>query len=280
MKKSASKIEIKKLRADCENCFGLCCVALYFSKSEGFPTDKEPGSPCPNLRADFKCKVHQNLREKGFKGCCAFDCYGAGAKIASHTFKGQDWMNHPEKASEIFEAFLIMRQLHEILWYLNQASTVQIDETNRQGLFTMIEKIEKLTELEADKLLQLQVSDYRTEANACLQNIKDKVISGISDEKIEAGKRKIKYQLDWIGKDLRKMDLRGADFRGSYLMAANLSGTNLNGADFIGADLRDTDLRGADLSECLFLTQAQVNVAKGDKATKLPTVLDYPGHWI
>jgi hypothetical protein len=37
------------LRADCKNCFGLCCVALYFSASEGFPIDKDAGQPCLNL---------------------------------------------------------------------------------------------------------------------------------------------------------------------------------------------------------------------------------------
>ncbi len=25
---------------DCEKCFGFCCIALYFSASEGFPVDK------------------------------------------------------------------------------------------------------------------------------------------------------------------------------------------------------------------------------------------------
>jgi hypothetical protein len=28
------------LKIDCEKCFGFCCIALYFSASEGFPADK------------------------------------------------------------------------------------------------------------------------------------------------------------------------------------------------------------------------------------------------
>jgi uncharacterized protein YjbI with pentapeptide repeats len=47
----------------------------------------------------------------------------------------------------------------------------------------------------------------------------------------------------------------------------------------IGADLRDADVRGADLSESLFLTQAQINAAKGDRATKLPPLLERPFYW-
>lgn len=55
----------ESLRVDCEKCFGFCCVALYFSASEGFPIDKDAGKPCINLQSDFKCAVHKELREKG-----------------------------------------------------------------------------------------------------------------------------------------------------------------------------------------------------------------------
>ena len=50
-------------------------------------------------------------------------------------------------------------------------------------------------------------------------------------------------------------------------------------ADLIGADLRDTDLRGADLSGALFVTQMQVQAARGDAATRIPAALDRPAHW-
>ncbi len=70
----------KELRVNCKKCFGLCCIALYFSASEGFPTNKDAGKPCINLKSDFTCSVHQNLRNKGLKGCTAYDCFGAGQK--------------------------------------------------------------------------------------------------------------------------------------------------------------------------------------------------------
>ena len=84
---------------------------------------------------------------------------------------------------------------------------------------------------------------------------------------------------DCFGKDLRKKDLRCADLRGACLIAANLEGMNLYGADLIGTDLRDADLRGADLSESLFLTQFQINTAKGNAETKLPSALSRPISW-
>ncbi|MNR51082.1 Serine/threonine-protein kinase B [compost metagenome] len=67
--------------------------------------------------------------------------------------------------------------------------------------------------------------------------------------------------------------------RGAYLIAADLRGADLRAADLIGADFRDADIRGSDLSDSLFLTQAQLNAAKGDARTKLPPSLSRPSHW-
>jgi uncharacterized protein YjbI with pentapeptide repeats len=74
-------------------------------------------------------------------------------------------------------------------------------------------------------------------------------------------------------------DLRAANLRGAYLIGANLRRADLRSADLIGADLRGADLRGADLRNALFLTQSQVNAAKGDSDTQLPSSLNRPGHW-
>jgi uncharacterized protein YjbI with pentapeptide repeats len=67
--------------------------------------------------------------------------------------------------------------------------------------------------------------------------------------------------------------------RGACLIAANLRGVDLSWADLIGADLRDADLSGADLSNSIFVTQAQINSAKGDSKTKLPMMIVRPNYW-
>ena len=92
----------QNLRADCEKCFGLWCVALYFSASEGFPVDKNAGMPCINLKTDFNCSVHKNLRKRGLKGCTAYDCFGAGQKVAQITYGGHDWRQVAEVAKQMF----------------------------------------------------------------------------------------------------------------------------------------------------------------------------------
>ena len=65
---------LRVLRSDCPQCYGLCCVALHFSASEGFPMDKPPGKPCHHLMQDFRCGVHESLITRGYKGCIGFDC--------------------------------------------------------------------------------------------------------------------------------------------------------------------------------------------------------------
>ena len=85
---------------------------------------------------------------------------------------------------------------------------------------------------------------------------------------------------DFMGANLKGADLQGVNLRGAFLIAANLKNADLRKADFIGADLRDADLSGANLIGSIFLTQAQVNSAKGSKNTRLPHDLKVPDHWL
>lgn len=89
--------------------------------------------------------------------------------------------------------------------------------------------------------------------------------------------------------DLSGAQLMGADLRGAFLVLAKLIGAYLNGADlseadlsmanFGGADLSRANLRGADLSDANCLTQQQIDAAKGDSTTQLPSWLHLPDTW-
>ncbi|QNO14266.1 pentapeptide repeat-containing protein [Alkalicella caledoniensis] len=269
-----------KLYADCENCFGLCCIALYFSASEGFPVDKNAGEPCPNLQTDFRCNIHENLIDRGMKGCNAFDCFGAGQKVARISFDGRNWRKYPELSKQMFEVFLIMRQLHELLWYLTESLTLQQASPIQNELSSKVGELERLSLLDSNSLIKVDVAALRGEVNTLLVRVSELVRNAIQVQGSQPRRKKtLDQRADLIAADLRKTDLRGANLRGACLIAADLRGTDLNGVDFIGADLRDADLRGTDLSKSIFLTQAQLNVAKGDKGTKLPPLLSPPKHW-
>jgi uncharacterized protein YjbI with pentapeptide repeats len=79
--------------------------------------------------------------------------------------------------------------------------------------------------------------------------------------------------------DFRGADLRGADLNEAKLAGADLSGADLSGADLRGADLSGADLRGIDLRYARNLTQEQIDAAKGDGTTQLPSNLQIPNGW-
>lgn len=254
------------LRADCSNCYGLCCVALTFSKSADFAIDKAAGEPCLNLREDFGCGIHEKLRSKGFQGCTVYDCFGAGQKISRKA--GSSWREQP--GQRLFEALPIMRQLHELLWYLAEALELKQTKAIHPALRAASDRIEQLT-LEPD-VTTVDLEGERAKVNELLLQTSI-LVRG------KPGNKKERRGADLFGAKLRGADLHNANLRGAYLIAADLREADLRQADLIGADLRDADLRGADLTGALFLTQSQVNAARGNSKTKLPDAVLRPTQW-
>jgi len=278
----ASGQDNHNLHADCENCFGLCCVALPFAASADFACDKDAGEPCINLKADFRCGVHNNLRQLGFRGCTVYDCFGAGQKISQVTFGGIDWRQAPETAKSMFESFPIMRQLHEILWYLSEALTWAAASPIQDDLRNALNKTELLTQLNRDALIRLDVAAHRADVSPLLIRASELVRDSSKHRQKNAPKQQKSphRKVDFFGAMLKGADLRAADLRGAYFIGANLRGADLRAADLLGADFRDADLGGADLSDCLYLIQSQLNAAKGNTRTKLPSSLTRPAHWL
>ncbi len=261
------------LRADCKRCFALCCVAPAFSASADFAINKNAGQACPHLQPDFCCSIHTRLRQQGFRGCAVYDCFGAGQKVSQVTFGGQDWRRVPRTAKQMFDVFSIMRDLHELLWYLTEALTLQPARPLHSELSLALKETERLTHNGPGALMELDVAAYRRAVNALLLRTSELV-------RVEVPHKKKDYRgADLIGAKLKGADLRGANLRGAYLIRADLRGADLRRADLTGADLRDTDLRGADLTESIFLIQSQLDAAKGDTETKLPPSLTRPTHW-
>ncbi|MDN4074024.1 pentapeptide repeat-containing protein [Fictibacillus terranigra] len=270
----------KELRADCENCFGLCCTALSFAKSADFPVNKDGGVPCSNLTEDFKCSIHQKLRREGFKGCSVFDCFGAGQMVSQMTFEGKDWKTNPERARMMFSVFPKMQQLQEMLWYLEEARSLKTSFPILGDLGSVLEETERLTRLAPKDLIELDIPAHRAVVNELLLKASERHRRQLASTPKHAVRRKAFGRgLDFMGAALRKADFRGADFRGAFFIAADLREADLRDCDLIGADFRDSDLRGADLTSSLFLTQAQVNAARGNSRTKLPSMLQTPSHW-
>ncbi|MFE7776387.1 pentapeptide repeat-containing protein [Streptomyces sp. NPDC057445] len=252
----------------------MCCVALPFSASADFAVDKPAGRPCTNLREDFGCGIHTSLRQRGFSGCTVYDCFGAGQRVSQATFGGRSWREAPDTAREMFDVFPVMRQLHELLWYLDEALTLPAAAPLHARVRRLLEKTEALARQDAAALLTVDVPSHRGQVGEVLLRASELV-------RAEAGpgRRKNRRGADLPGARLAGADLRGADLRGACLIAADLTGADLRLADLLGADLRDADLGGADLTGSIFVTQPQLQQARGDGQVKLPRSLTRPAHW-
>lgn len=101
------------LQADCSRCAALCCQAPPFDALQGFGFDKPAHCACPHLQADHRCGIHAELRERGFPGCVAYDCHGAGPWVTEH------FGHLPPPA--LWDEFLRLRPLHELLMLLTLA---------------------------------------------------------------------------------------------------------------------------------------------------------------
>jgi hypothetical protein len=114
------------LRGDCAQCAALCCVALAFDRSSQFAYDKLAGEPCANLSAKGRCAIHMERAAKGFAGCEAYDCLGAGQVVTQGLFGGANWRDDPSLLAPMMRAFSVLRPAHEALSLLRQARRMSL----------------------------------------------------------------------------------------------------------------------------------------------------------
>jgi hypothetical protein len=166
-------VERPDLRADCANCFALCCVALRFDASPDFAFSKPAGTPCSNLASDLRCTIHAELGPRGFPGCAVYDCQGAGQKVSQITLGGRDWRTDPKAARWMIVVYPVVRQLHEILGYLVDA----LDNPAAIGLCpdveAAIDRINRLTYLTPEALLRVDIDAQRADVARLLDRISE-----------------------------------------------------------------------------------------------------------
>ena len=271
---------LRVLSADCSTCAGLCCVALAFTRSADFADDKPAGTACQHLDEEaFSCTVHATLRDRGYKGCTVFDCFGAGQRVTQETYGGRTWRESQQR-EQVFAVFGRARQLHELLWYLEEALTFDLEPSLLGAVREAYDRVDTLAGSAPEQLVAADLGPHWQSVDALLTQVSASM-RGRAGPAPAAGRRdrRIGPRGDLMGADLSGADLRSAHLRGACLIAAQLRDTDLRGADLLGVDLRDADLRGADLSTSLFVTQVQVNAATGDARPALPPRLRRPQYW-
>ncbi|WP_349361701.1 pentapeptide repeat-containing protein [Paenarthrobacter sp. PH39-S1] len=182
-------------------------------------------------------------------------------------------------AKDMFPAFKIVRQLHEMLWYLAEATTRTFDPDTSQRVDRLNTIIEGAMTGDVQQLLTLDLGNLHADVRSVLMDVSEEVRASYlatGDDHLDAV---VVPGADLMGRKFRSRSFRGANLRGAYLIATDLRGCDLSGADLLGADFRDARFEGTDLSKALYLTQSQINAAKSDSSTHLPADLSTPTHW-
>jgi hypothetical protein len=265
----------RSLTADCARCSGLCCVVLPFARSADFAFDKPAGTRCRNLTPDARCSIHDRLREDGFPGCVAYDCYGAGQRV-TELIVGIGGEATPDGAAELFG---VVRALHELLAHVDVALSIVAAGRLRDDLVRCRTDLEAAADANPDDLARADVDTHRRRTGALLTQAAASARATSGEPPGRAVTARIRPGADLAGARLPGADLTAADLRGAVLVGADLRGSDLRLADLRAADLRGADLAGADLTTALFLMPPQLAGARGDPATRLPARLERPRHW-
>jgi hypothetical protein len=179
----------------------------------------------------------------------------------------------------MFAVFKVVRQLHEMLWYLAEAMQRTFDPELAAAADHLSDRIAAAAQGDASTVLAADVETLHGEVRALLVEVSEEARASYGAEDQQTVDGGLQPGADLMGANLANQRLCGADLRGAYLIGANLKNSDLTAVDLLGADLRGAQLHGADLSKALYLTQPQINAAEGAPTTLLPTRLTRPAHW-
>ncbi len=133
-----------------------------------------------------------------------------------------------------------MQQLNEILWYLTEALNLKTSLPIQDELKSVLEVTERLTLLDPDSIVELDVPAHRDVVNDLFLRTSELVRTEFNSKQ-----KSSKIYKKTHG---RGADYMGAKLRGAYFIAADLREADLRYLDLIGADFRDADIRGSDQS--------------------------------
>lgn len=115
------------LTPDCGRCEALCCVLLPFDEGPAFGFDKPGGVACRHLGPGHQCTIHAHLTERGFSGCAAYSCLGAGQR-ATALFCTEGWKLDADRLAQVEEGFRRLRRVHDAFQLLQMAGEMALPE--------------------------------------------------------------------------------------------------------------------------------------------------------
>ncbi|WP_147371896.1 hypothetical protein [Henriciella algicola] len=166
-------MSLPSLEADCSQCAALCCVLLPFDKSEAFAFDKAGGEPCKHLDGCNACRIHEQLSERGFKGCVAFDCHGAGQRVVQEVFAGRSWRDDPTLMTRMGRAFHTMRRIHELLLLLREAARLPLSAAQKGEHAALVSALVPESDWTEESLEAFDIRTVEEEVRQFLTGLRD-----------------------------------------------------------------------------------------------------------
>nr|WP_319249433.1 hypothetical protein [uncultured Celeribacter sp.] len=136
-------------------------MALAFDQGDQFAHSKDAGTACHHL-SGFSCSIHDDLARRGYSGCAAFDCQGAGQRVTA-LFRDtgrQDWRSAPPRRAAMMHAFRRMRDVQELRQMLHAAAGLKLSEDKNTERHAWIERLVAAT-LDLNALDSIDISAAR-----------------------------------------------------------------------------------------------------------------------
>ena len=204
------------------DCAGLCCVAPAFAASADFAIDKPAGVAVPEpagrlpLRHPRRAPRPRLPRLRGVRLLRRRPAAHPG-----HLRRAQSGGRTRQLAAAQFAVLPVMRQLHEILWYLAEAAALpaaaplHAEVGRAAGAHRASSPPAPPTSSPRSTSAR-----YRREVGELLGRVSERVRPAVRARPDRRG-------ADLMGRDLRGRELRGASLRGAYLIGADLRGVDL-----------------------------------------------------
>jgi hypothetical protein len=160
-------------------------------------------------------------------------------------------------------ALPILRVLHELLWYVDEALALPSSAPIADRLRSALADVTESASAPADRILDVVVDDLRARFAPLLREASRLARAGFTGPDLS--------ERDLSGADLRDADLRGACLRGATLLGADLRGLDLEAADLLGADLRGRGPARRPAGRLVVRHRTQLGSALGDGRTTVPS---------
>lgn len=86
--------------------------------------------------------MHDRRAELGFSGCERYDCLGAGQR-ASRLFEGRRENGDDDAGRVVFDAFRVLREVHELLELLRATESLRLDASQRGARDALLVSLER-----------------------------------------------------------------------------------------------------------------------------------------